>query len=591
MNRNLEYKLKNIPKLPGCYLWKDKYGKIIYVGKAKNLFNRTHQYFNTTTNNKTTKLVQNIWDVDFIVVKNENESLILENNLIKKHQPKYNILLKDGNSYPYIVVTNEKYPRIIYTRDLKKYKGKYYGPFASSKSNKYELYNLLLKIFPLRKCNKLKNNKCLYYDMHQCLAPCVKAINDSEWKKIKNQINDFFNGNTKEIIATLKKEELELSANLEFEEAQKKLELINGIKEIQSHQNIVFNSKKNIDVISFYQENNHLSIVIFSYLNGKLLAKNQQIAEINNEDISDVLVNYLMQYYFDSLNKPDICYVNLPNSDLKSLNKTTNIEFISPVRGKFKQILQEGVKNAKQFFTSSYLIYQQKINLTKKSFDELKYLLGLDNLSLIHVYDIANLFTDNQVGAMIALEDGVFNKNLYRKFIIKDLDATSDFARMQEVIFRQYKRVLENKEQLPNLIIVDGGIIQINAAIASLKKNNLDKVIPVIGLSKDNHHRTNAIVFPNKKTIKLDKTSTLYMYLLNIQEEVHRYAINFFRDKSIKSKFKSKLNEIEGLGEKTINKLMENYDNFANLKKASIEELSQYVNIKVAKKIKEALNE
>lgn len=591
MNSNLEYKLKNIPKLPGCYLWKDKYGKIIYVGKAKNLFNRTHQYFNATANNKTAKLVQNIYDVDFIVVRNENESLILENNLIKKHQPKYNILLKDGNSYPYIVVTNEKYPRIIYTRDLKRFKGKYYGPFASTKTNKYELYNLLLKIFPLRKCNTLKSNKCLYYDMKQCLGPCINKINESEWKKIKGQINDFFSGDTKDIINQLKKEELQLSKELQFEEAQKKLDLINGIKEIESQQNIVFNSKKNIDVVSFYQQNNLLSIVIFSYLNGKLLAKNQQIAEINNDDISEVLINYLMQYYFDSLNKPNICYVNLHNSEIKSIAKATGIEFISPSKGKFKQILHEGIKNAKQFFTSSYLIYRQKINLTKKSFEELKQVLNLDNLSLIHVYDVANLFSDNQVGAMIALEDGNFNKNLYRKFIIKDLDASSDYARMKEVVYRQYRRVIDNKEQLPNLIIVDGGIIQINAAIDSLNKLHLDKIIPVIGLSKDNHHKTNAIVFPSKKTIKLDKSSSMYMYLLNVQEEVHRYAINFFRNKNINSKFRSKLNEIEGLGEKTIKKLMENYDNFANLKKASVEELSQYVNSKIARKIKEALNE
>lgn len=222
MNSNLEFKLKNIPKLPGCYLWKDKYGNIIYVGKAKNLFNRTHQYFNGPKDNKTAKLVENIDDVDFIVVKNENESLILENNLIKKHQPKFNILLKDGNSYPYIVVTKEKFPRIIYTRDLKKFKGKYYGPFATVRSNKYELYNLLLKIFPLRKCNVIKKNKCLYYDIHQCLGPCINKIDENEWKKIKTQINNFFNGGTKDIIDDLKKEELELSNKLEFEEAQKK---------------------------------------------------------------------------------------------------------------------------------------------------------------------------------------------------------------------------------------------------------------------------------------------------------------------------------------------------------------------------------
>lgn len=207
------------------------------------------------------------------------------------------------------------------------------------------------------------------------------------------------------------------------------------------------------------------------------------------------------------------------------------------------------------------------------------------------MYDIANLFTDNQVGAMIALENGSFNKNLYRKFIIKNFNSTSDYERMQEVVYRQYNRMLLNKEQLPNLIIVDGGIIQINAALISLKKLNLDQVIPVIGLSKNSHHKTNAIVFPSKKTIKLDNSSRLYMYLLNIQEEVHRYAINFFRNKNINSMFRTKLDEIDGLGEKTINKLMENYENFANLKKASADELSQYIPKKIAIKIKEKLNE
>lgn len=591
MNTVLEYKLKNIPKQPGCYLWKDKYGKIIYVGKAKNLFNRTHQYFNGAKDNKTTHLVENIYDLEFIVVKNENESLILENNLIKKYQPKYNILLKDGSSYPYIVVTNEPHPRIVYTRDLKKWKGKYYGPFASSNSNKYGIYNLILKLFPLRKCNYVKKSKCIYYDINQCLGPCINKVSKEEYKKIKSDINDFFNGNVSKIVDQLKKEEKELSDNLLFEEAQKKLDLINGIKEIQKQQNIVFKSKDDFDVVGFYQQDKYICIMIFSYVNGKLLAKNQQIAELNNSNIDEVLSNYLMQYYFNNQAKPKYCYVNIKSSELKSLTKTTAIQFSTPTRGRYKTISLEAVKNAKEFFKSNYLIYQNKINRTQKSFETLKQLLSLDNLSLIHVYDIANLFADDQVGAMIALENGNFNKNLYRKFIIKNLDASSDYERMKEVVYRQYKRMLDEGQTLPNLIIVDGGIIQINAAIESLSKLHLDKVINVIGLSKDKHHKTNSIVFPNKQTIKLDKSSDIYMYLLNIQEEVHNFAINFFRTKNINSKFKSKLSEIEGLGEKSIKKLMEHYENFANLKKASVNELSQFVPNKIAKRIKEALNE
>ncbi len=590
MNKILEFKLNLVPHTPGCYLWKGKYGQVIYVGKAVDLYKRTHQYFNNKTSLKTKKLVENIADIDFVTVANENESLILENNLIKKYQPKYNILLKEGSNYPYIAITKEKDPRIIYTRNFFTKCYRYYGPFASSKSNKYEIFNLVNQLFPLRKCYKLPKKKCLYYDLGQCLGPCINKISDSKYKDIITQIDDFFKGNTTNIFHQLQTKEKKLAEDLNFEDAKLIKELIDNINEIQTSQSINLCTKESIDVIGYSLKDEYISISIFSYINGKLLTKNQQIDSINDNNFSDSLVSYLMQFYLGNNNKPKKCYISLENQILRKLSKTLKIEFINPLQGKFKSILINASINAKQYYQSNYFQYLKKQSLDFIAFEELKKMLKLDNLSLIHSFDMSNLFGEVKVGAMIAIENGEFNNKLYHKFIIDNDKLTGDTQYMEEVVYRQYTNVLKNKEPLPNLIIADGGINQINAIKNSLKKLNLDQIIPVIGLAKDKHHNTEKIVIDKTHTIKLDKKSNLFLYLKKIQDEVHRFAINFFHKKKSVSLFRSKLDEIPGIGKVTIDKLIKIYNNIANIKDASVNELTQYVGKKNAKLIHDALN-
>jgi excinuclease ABC subunit C len=537
--------------------------------------------------------VNHITDVDFIVVQNEAEALILEANLIHKHHPKYNVLLKDGSGYPYILLTNETHPRLLYTRDYKKLKGKYYGPFATAKSNRYDTYNLLLKLFPFRKCNYIPKTKCLYYDVGQCLGPCINHIEPTAYDKYIQQIEDFFKGKPKEIINTLTINEKQAAEQLNFEEAKRNLDLIQQIKivskEMSLSQNVTLHGLANEDIVGYYIKDGLMAIVIFSYVGGKLLAKQQQIVEIYT-DYEDVLVEYLMQYYYQTYNLPKKCFVNLKKTSLMQLTKTIQLDFVKPVAGKHKSILQNAANNAKNYMQTNYLVYKQHKAQTSVAFNELKKILNIDNLSIINVFDISNLFADDKVGAMITIEDGNFNKNLYRKFIIKDLQNNSDYAAMYEVIKRQYtKAITERTSTLPNLIVVDGGLIQINAGIKALTELNLDKVIPIIGLSKDQQHKTHSIVLPTKEQIVLDHHSPIYLFLLNIQEEVHRYAINFFRQRFKNSTFKSILNEIPGLGDKSIQKLLGHYENIGNIKKANVNELSQYVKEDIAKLIKEKL--
>jgi excinuclease ABC subunit C len=563
------------------------------VGKAKNLFNRTHQYFSNAHNDKTSLLVNHIADVDFIVVNNEIEALILEANLIHKHHPKYNILLKDGSGYPYILLTNETHPRLLYTRDYKKIKGKYYGPFATSKSNRYDTYNLLLKLFPLRKCNYIPKTKCLYYDIGQCFGPCIRPIDQKSYQPVLQEIDNFFKGKPASIIQRLTHLEKQAANDLNFEEAKRNLDLITQIKtvskEMSLNQNVSLHSTDNEDIIGYHIKDNLMAIVIFSYVGGKLLTKQQQIVEIY-ANYEEILIEYLLQYYYQTFNLPKRCYLNLKRSSLTQLTHVVKLQFIQPLTGKHKTILQNAAHNAKNFMETNYLVYKRHQAQTTQAFNELRKILNIDNLSLINVFDISNLFSDDRVGAMITLEEGSFNKNLYRKFIIKDLENNSDYAAMYEMIKRQYTKVItEHTLLLPNLIIVDGGLAQIHAATKALSELKLDKIIPVIGLAKDQHHKTHRIVFPNRPQILLDSQTPIYMFLLNLQEEVHRYAINFFRQRFKSSTFKSMLHEIPGLGEKSINKLLTHYENIANIKKASFHELSQYVKEDIAKLIKEKL--
>lgn len=513
---------------------------------------------------------------------------MLENNLIKKHQPKFNILLKNGTGYPYIVITKEKNPRILYTTDIRRYKGIYYGPFPTMYGGRYDLYKLLLEIFPLRKCNILKKEKCLYYDLKQCLGPCIHKVSEQQYQDVITQINNFFNGHNKKLIKQLIQKESEASQNLNFENAQKFYELTNAIKSISNKQNIQLKTSSNTDFVGYFSKNNIISIVIFSYVNGELIAKHQIASDINGV-IEDLLQSYLFQYYSENNVVPKKCCVSLSEQHLKELKKATSINFINPIKSKFKSILLNAVDNAKQSYNTNYLIYKQRQERTINAFEEFKKIINLPNLSLIHAFDISNSLNGIKVGGMIGMTNGEFDKHLYRKFIIKNLDSSSDYQYMYEVAKRQYLKMINEKQTLPNIIIVDGGIIQINAVKKALNELNLGSLIPIMGLVKDKSHKTNHLIFENKKTLTIDKKAPLYLFFSNIQEEVHRFVITFFRNKYKNSYLKNKLISLEGLGDKMSEKLISHFGSIAQLKNASIDELKQYVNIDIAKKIKKVV--
>jgi excinuclease ABC subunit C len=470
-------------------------------------------------------LVDNIYDVDFIITKNPNDALILEANLIDKHKPKFNVLLRDNNNYPYIVLTNEKNPRLIYTRNYKKFNGEYFGPFADENIKKYDIYRLVQRIFPLRKCNTLPKKKCLYYDMGLCVGPCINKISEQYYSEIKTQIHNFFNGKDKKIIKDiLAKEEIE-SKKMNYEQANEYLAIANSLKQISENKaNVVLKNNNKIDIIGHFQNENYISIIIHSYIDGKLLMVNKQINEMY-DTLSTTIESYLTQFYANSERIPSKIYIDT------NIELSDKFNIAVPLKGKFKQIINNANINASHYYDSNVLSHLKLKSQTRDAFENLKSILKLDTLNIIHVFDMSNLFNEAKIGAMIALENGYFNKKMYRKYIIKDINSNSDVEYMYEVIKRQYTKMIKEKQTFPNLIIVDGGLLQINAAKNALTELNLHNIIPVIGLAKNKRHKTDHIVINKSIDIDLNKKTGLYDYLFNIQEEVHRFAIGFHKQR------------------------------------------------------------
>lgn len=528
MNKSLSFKLQNLPHKPGCYLWKNNRNEIIYVGKAINLYKRCHQYFDRPHDYKTTKLLQDICDLDFIIVKTENEALILENQLIKKHRPKYNILLKDSHGYPYFVLTYHKHPQLKYTYFTNRYKGKYYGPLAAKTFEKKELKSLIDNLFPLRKCNQIPKKKCLYYDIGQCLGPCIKKIDPSIYDDIKKSINNFFTGKANDIIKKLKAKEQQAVKKLQFEEANRIKKTLFSIAEFKKYQTIDLKVKTNIDVLGFAAQDNLLFINLFTYINGKLITKIQETYEYFF-NLDDAVTNWLIQYYLNNQNKPKILYANLPQKIIKQLTQIFGFRIVIPKKGKKKQILQNAIDNSYEYSKSNYLAYQARRESRLGALEQLKELLGIDSVDHVVAFDISNLFSTDTVAGMVSIVNGNFDKNSFRKYIL-DKNITSDYEAMKSVLTRYLTR---NKDKLPDLIILDGGKIQVTAGLEVCQKLGIYDC-PIMGLVKNNKHQTNAIFYRNK-TIKLDHKSPFYNFLSNIQNKVHQYTISFFRKRHHKS--------------------------------------------------------
>ena len=567
MNNTIEEKLKLLPDSPGSYQMLDKNGKIIYVGKAKNLKNRVRSYFHGAHNAKTTKLVSEINDFNYIITASELEAFVLEINLIKEYDPKYNIMLTDDKTYPYIALTNEKDPRLIVTREKRK-KGiaRYFGPYPNVKAAR-QTVTLLNRLYPLRKCYKIPNKECLYYHMGQCLGPCINKI-DIDYSKYKNEIAKFLNGDAKEILDELESKMNLASENLEFEKAIEYRELMNSIKETISRQKITINDLTSRDYIAVYENDGDISINIIITRLGSIVQNHQTIINCYSDIDSDAL-SYLIQFY-DLNEKPHELVISGIDNEL--IGEYLNVPIIDVKLGKKKELLDMAIYNAKFNLENKRNIYKNTVLKKLDTIEELGKLLGIDAPERIEAFDNSNLFGEYPVSAMVCYINGRPAPKEFRKYHIKTVEGANDFASMKEVIYRRYFRLLMEDSKMPDLIIMDGGEIQVHAALEVI--NSLNLCIPVMGIQKDDHHKA-TILFFNEKYINIDKNSSIYLLLADISQKVHDFAISFFRNTKMKGFFKSQLDDIEGLGPKRKEKLISYFITIDNVKSASIEELEK----------------
>lgn len=541
----MKEKLQTIPKKPGCYLMKDNTGTIIYVGKAKNLYNRVRSYFVGSHDAKTTKMISCIDDFETIITSNETEAFILELNLIKKHQPKYNIMLTDDKTYPYIGLSDEVYPRLFYTRDVNKKKGNYYGPYPDAIAAK-DLVEMLNKMYPLVKCRKIPKKECLYYHIGQCLAPCINPIDVSIYQTMRKKIHQIIKGNTKEEIKILEKLMDEASQNLEFEKAIEYRKIIQDLKSISERQKMD-GVLLDTDAFAYYHNDVYISIQVFHMREGKMIERNGFLFEHLGQP-QDVFESFIVQFYQEKqFPRPKTILMSKGNHEL--VQKALNQNIIIPKKGQKKELIALVEENAKDKMESLIKQQEQEIKRTSGAQEELKELLQLPRLTSIEAFDNSNIMGTSPVSAMVVYHDGIPQKQLYRKFRIKSVQGVNDAQTMFEVIQRRYKDLANN----PDLIIVDGGKIQVSFALQALESCN--RHIPVCGLIKDDKHRTKSIYFNNEE-IAVSKHKYLFLFLEALQDEVHRYAITFFRNTHSKNTFASKLDEIKGIGKVKKNQIL-----------------------------------
>lgn len=565
MNLTLQKKLELLPDNPGCYLYKDNIGEIIYVGKAKNLKNRVKSYFTGTHNKKTQTLVSKIEDLEYIIVNSEKEALLLENNLIKKYRPYFNIRLKDDKSYPYLMVTKEEHPRLLMTRKYKKSnKNIYFGPYVDIKSA-MEVKKILDKIYPLRKCNPVEKRPCMYYQIGECIGPCAKKITPDEYKTQINKIKSFLTGNTKEILEDLNNKMQDHVKNLEFEAAG---QIHSYIKSIEvSVQNQVVADSNNIDrdYIGYSFNNDYICIQIFLSRFGNIIER--KVEYFNLYDSPDqILYSYLIQYY--AMNKlPKEIYIDEVDDNL--LSNVVDCKVIIPKRGNHRKILDTVKENASHYLNNNLAIEELKERKLQVTLNNIAEKLGVKSIDSIDAFDNSNIMGVDAVSVKVNFTNGKKNTYNYRKFKIDESMGINDVQTMKEVLYRNYKDKKTNTE----LLIVDGGKNHLNAAIEIVhEKLGLTKV-KIIGLAKNDKHITEYIITDDYEIIEFPKTSAEYLFLKQIQDEVHRFAITYHRAIKTKNMYNSSLDNIQGIGKVRKNLLLKTFSSIEEIKEASEERL------------------
>ena len=565
MNLTLQKKLELLPDNPGCYLYKDNIGEIIYVGKAKNLKNRVKSYFTGTHHKKTQTLVSKIEDLEYIIVNSEKEALLLENNLIKKYRPYFNIRLKDDKSYPYLMITKEEHPRLLMTRKYKKNnKNIYFGPYVDIKSAT-EVKKILDKIYPLRKCNPVEKRPCMYYQIGECIGPCAKKITADDYKSQISKIKSFLTGNTKEILSDLKNKMQEHIKNLEFEAAG---QIHNYIKSIEvSVQNQVVADTANVDrdYIGFTFNNDYICIQIFLSRLGNIIERKVEYFNLYDTP-EEILYSYLLQYY--ALNKlPKEIYIDEVDGNL--LSDVVDCKVIIPKRGNHRKILDTVKENATYYLNNNLAIEELKERKLQVTLNNIAEKLGVNSINSIDAFDNSNIMGVDAVSVKVNFTNGKKNTYNYRKFKIDESIGINDVQTMKEVLYRNYKDKKTNTE----LLIVDGGKNHLNVAIDVVHNTLGLKQIKIIGLAKNDKHITEYIITDDYEIIEFPKTSAEYLFLKQIQDEVHRFAITYHRATKNKSMYKSSLDDIPGIGKVRKNLLLKSFSSLEEIKKAPEEKL------------------
>ncbi|ADF41537.1 excinuclease ABC subunit UvrC [Priestia megaterium] len=586
MNDYLKEKLAILPDQPGCYLMKDKYGTVIYVGKAKVLKNRVRSYFTGSHDGKTLRLVNDIVDFEYIVTSSNLEALILEMNLIKKHDPKYNIMLKDDKGYPFIKITAEKQPRLVITRKIKKDKGKYFGPYPNVQAAN-ETKRLLDRIYPLRKCSTMPDRPCLYYHIGQCLAPCVKEVKEEQNKQIIENITRFLNGGYEHVKTELTEKMLKASEELDFERAKEYRDQIAHIEATMEKQKVTFNDFVNRDVFGYSYDKGWMCVQVFFIRQGKLIEREVSMFPFYKEPEEDFLT-FIGQFYAKNIKPKEVMVPATIDAELAE--KLVEVEVQHPKRGKKKELVELACKNAKIALGEKFYLIERDEERTVGAVERLGEELGIAAPYRIEAFDNSNIQGTDPVSAMIVFVDGKPEKKEYRKYKIKTVKGPDDYSSMREVVRRRYSRALKEGLPLPDLIVVDGGKGHL-AAVQDVLENELGLLVPTAGLVKDDKHRTsNLMIGEPPQIIPLERNSQEFYLLQRIQDEVHRFAITFHRQVRSKSAFQSVLDDIPGVGEKRKKALLKYFGSVKKLKEATVDDIrNSGVPQNIAEKIYETL--
>ncbi len=571
VNERIKNKLALLPDQPGCYLMKDKNGTIIYVGKAKILKNRVRSYFTGSHDTKTERLVSEIEDFEYIVTESNIEALLLEINLIKKNDPKYNIMLKDDKTYPFIKITNEAYPRLLITRKVLKDKALYFGPYPDVGAAN-ETKKLLDRLFPLRKCKVLPKEVCLYYHMGQCLAPCVFDVPTKVYEEMVAEIKRFLSGGHTEIRDNIAAEMETAAANLEFEKAAELRDQIKAIDTVMTKQKMTQTDFMDRDVFGYAIDKGWMCVQVFFVRQGKLIERDVSIFPFYNEAQDDFLT-YIGQFYQENEHFIPKEVLIPDDIDKESVEALLQTKILQPKRGEKKKLVELANKNASVALKEKFDLIERKEERTIGAIESLGNAMGIPTPVRIEAFDNSNIMGTNPVSAMVVFIDGKPAKNEYRKYKIKTVTGPDDYASMREVIYRRYSRVLKENLPFPDLIVIDGGKGQVDAAKEVLD-NQLGLDIPIAGLAKNDKHKTSEMLFgPELEVVPLERNSPEFFLLQRIQDEVHRFAITFHRQLRSKNSFASKLDGIAGLGPKRKKALLKEFKSLKNIQAASLAEI------------------